>query len=339
MIKIILKQLLFLALSFIGITLIFFVLTRLVPGDPVVVYFGNIPTETQAYEDAYQYLGLDNSAIEQYFIYVQHVLNGELGRSRITGNLVLNDFLNFFPATIELGVFASIIALVFGVLAGVAASVYKNTWIDHSVMSISLVGYSMPIFWWGMLLILLFSITLGWTPVAGRLSYIYDITPVSGFMLIDTLLAYPKYGLSAFVNALQHLILPSIVLATIPLAVIARMTRSAMSEAFSSDYILTAKAKGVSSFKIIWVHALRNASIPLITVIGLQSSVLLTGAILTETVFAWPGIGKWMVEAIFRRDIPTIQGGVLLISVVVITVNIAVDLMYSFLNPKLRRPQ
>ena len=191
----------------------------------------------------------------------------------------------------------------------------------------------MPIFWWALLLILLFSVTLGWLPVAGRIRFMFDVELVTGFMLIDTWIAHDW---PAFRDALRHLVLPSIVLATIPLAVITRMTRSSMLEVLQKDYIRTARAKGVSETRVIFVHALRNALIPVITVIGLQVSVLLTGAILTETIFSWPGIGKWLLEAVYRRDYPVIQGGVLLISGLVILVNILVDIVYVIVNPKLR---
>ncbi len=339
MIRILFRQLITLALSFIGITLIFFTLTRLIPGDPVIVYFGNLAVDSYQYQQAYQAMGLDQPLIDQYWIYLTNILQGDLGRSTITNRPVMDEFLTFFPATLELGITASIIALTVGIVSGVMAAVHKNTWTDHLVMSTSLVGYSMPIFWWGMLLILLFSLNLGWTPVAGRISYIYDIEPITGFMLIDSLLAYPKYQFAAFFNACQHLILPSFVLATVPMAAIARMTRSSMIEVLSAEYILTAKAKGVSERKIIWVHALRNAMIPLMTIIGLQSAVLLTGAILTETIFAWPGVGKWMVEAIFRRDIPSIQGAVLLVACFVILINATIDFLYAVMNPRLRKPK
>jgi dipeptide transport system permease protein len=204
---------------------------------------------------------------------------------------------------------------------------------DHSVMGVALTGYSMPIFWWGLLLILLFSVNLGWTPVSGRISALFWIEPVTGFLLVDTLLADEA---GAFASAVSHLILPAVVLGTIPLAIIARMTRSAMLEVLSEDYVRTARAKGVSPLQLVTVHALRNALIPVITVIGLQVGVLLAGAILTETIFAWPGVGKWLIESVQRRDYPSVQGGVLLIATVVITVNLIVDLMYGLVNPRIR---
>jgi dipeptide transport system permease protein len=203
-------------------------------------------------------------------------------------------------------------------------------------MAGALTGYSMPIFWWGLLLIILFSGILGWTPVSGRISFIYYFEPVTGFMLIDSLLSGQQ---GAFGSALKHLILPSIVLGTIPLAVIARQTRSAMLEVLGEDYIRTARAKGLPPSRVVGLHALRNAMIPVITVIGLQVGVLFAGAILTETIFSWPGIGKWMVDSIFRRDYPSVQGGLLLIAVIIMIVNLVVDLMYGLINPRIRHTE
>ncbi|MGE7416966.1 ABC transporter permease subunit, partial [Methylobacterium tarhaniae] len=190
-----------------------------------------------------------------------------------------------------------------------------------------------PIFWWGLLLILLFSVQLGWTPVSGRIDVQYFIEPVTGFLLIDTLLSDES---GAFASALSHLILPALVLGTVPLAVIARMTRSAMLEVLGEDYMRTARAKGLPAWRIVGLHALRNALIPVVTVIGLQVGVLFTGAILTETIFSWPGIGKWLIEAIGRRDYPVLQGGILLIGAVVMAVNLFVDLAYGLVNPRIR---
>jgi dipeptide transport system permease protein len=201
-------------------------------------------------------------------------------------------------------------------------------------MGVSLTGYSMPIFWWGLLLILLFSVQLGWTPVSGRIDVKYFIEPVTGFLTIDALLSGEK---GAFRSAVSHLILPTIVLGTQPLAIIARMTRSAMLEVLGEDYIRTARAKGLSTLRVVALHALRNALIPVITVIGLQVGVLFTGAILTETIFSWPGVGKWMIEAINRRDYPVLQGGVLLLGLVVMTVNLLVDVTYGIINPRIRK--
>ena len=213
------------------------------------------------------------------------------------------------------------------------AALKRGSLFDHGVMGISLAGYSMPIFWWGLLLIMFFSVWLGWTPVSGRIDLLYDIPPVTGFMLIDTLLADEP---GAFTDALHHLILPAIVLGTIPLAVIARMTRSAMLEVLREDYVRTARAKGLSPARVVFVHGLRNALIPVLTVFGLQVGALLAGAVLTETIFSWPGIGKWLIESIGARDYPVVQNGILLIACLVILVNFVVDILYGLANPRIR---
>lgn len=200
-------------------------------------------------------------------------------------------------------------------------------------MGTALVGYSMPIFWWGLLLIIVFSGWLGWTPVSGRISLMYYFEQNTGFMLIDSLISNQQ---GAFGSAVKHLILPTVVLATIPLAVIARQTRSAMLEILGEDYVRTARAKGLSVWRVIYIHALRNAMIPVVTVIGLSVGTLLAGAILTETIFSWPGIGKWMVDSISRRDYPVVQGGLLLIAAIVMVVNLLVDMTYGIINPRIR---
>jgi dipeptide transport system permease protein len=262
------------------------------------------------------------------------VLHGDLGKSIITQEPVIREFMTLFPATIELAVCAILFALLLGIPAGIIAAVKRNSVFDHGVMTVSLTGYSMPIFWWGLLLIMLFSVQFNLTPVSGRIAVAYYIEPTTGFLLIDSLLSGDK---GAFWSAIKHLILPTIVLGTNPLAVIARMTRSAMLEVLGEDYIRTARAKGLSSFRVVALHALRNALIPVVTVIGLQVGVLFTGAILTETIFSWPGVGKWLIEAINRRDYPVLQGGMLLLGVVVMLVNLLVDVTYGIINPKISR--
>jgi dipeptide transport system permease protein len=201
-------------------------------------------------------------------------------------------------------------------------------------MGVAVIGASMPIFWWGLMVILLFSVTLGWTPVSGRISDAIFVEPVTGFMLVD---CWYSSDAGACVSAVRHLILPTIVLGTVPLAMVARMTRSAMLEVLNEDYIRTARAKGLTAPRVVVVYALRNALIPVVTVIGLQVGSLLSGAILTETIFAWPGVGHWLVDSVQRRDYPVVQGGVLLIAALVMLVNLSVDLTYGFLNPRIRR--
>ncbi len=319
--------------TFFGVTLLTFALIRLVPGDPIEILVGERGIDPARHAMLRAELGLDKPLLVQYGIYIAKVFEGDLGKSIVTREPVFSEFFTLFPATIELSICAIIIALSIGLPAGIFAAVRRGSVFDHSVMGAALTGYSMPIFWWGLLLILLFSVSLGLTPVSGRVSALFWVEPVTGFMLIDTLLSDEE---GAFVSAVRHLILPSIVLGTIPLAVIARMTRSAMLEVLSEDYVRTARAKGVSPLRVIAVHALRNALIPVITVIGLQVGVLLAGAILTETIFAWPGIGKWLIESISRRDYPSVQGGVLLVATTVITVNLIVDLLYGLINPRIR---
>ena len=320
--------------TFIGVTLLSFSLIRLVPGDPIELLAGERGIDPIRHAALRAQMGLDKPLLEQYWIYIQNVLQGDLGQSIITKTSVVDEFLTLFPATIELSMFAIFMALIIGLPVGILAAVKRGSFFDYSSMGLSLVGYSMPIFWWALLLILFFSVFLGWTPVSGRISVLFFVEPVTGFLLIDSLLS-DEVG--AFQSALSHLVLPAIALGTIPLAVIARMTRSSMLEVLAEDYIRTARAKGLAPWRVIIIHALRNALIPVITVIGLQVGVLFAGAILTETIFAWPGVGKWLIESVQRRDYPVLQGGVLLIASVVMIINLLVDLMYGFINPRIRR--
>ncbi len=319
--------------TFIGITIAAFGFIRLLPGDPVLLMAGERGIEPERYQELMRQFGFDRPLYEQYFDFLTSLLSGDLGQSLVTKRPVFDEFFTLFPATLELTLCAMIFALVLGIPAGVFAATRRGTWVDQSIMGTALVGYSMPIFWWGLLLIILFSGILAWTPVSGRISLLYYFEPVTGFMLIDSLLADQK---GAFASAVSHLILPTVVLGTIPLAVIARQTRSAMLEVLGEDYIRTARAKGMTAMRVVGVHALRNALIPVVTVIGLQIGHLLGGAILTETIFSWPGIGKWMIDSIFRRDYPSVQGGLLLIAVLVMIVNLTVDVLYGLINPKIR---
>jgi dipeptide transport system permease protein len=334
MLRFILTRLSLVIPTFFGMTLLAFFLIRLVPGDPIETMAGERGIDAVRHEKLLKEYGLDRPVLVQYGIYIAKVLKGDLGKSIITQEPVIREFAALFPATIELAVCAIIFALLLGIPAGIIAAVKRNSIFDHGVMATSLTGYSMPIFWWGLLLILLFSVQLGWTPVSGRMAVQYFIEPRTGFLLIDSLLSDDK---GAFVSAARHLILPTIVLGTNPLAVIARMTRSAMLEVLGEDYIRTARAKGLPPLRVVGVHALRNALIPVVTVIGLQVGVLFTGAILTETIFSWPGVGKWLIEAINRRDYPVLQGGMLLLGVIVMVVNLLVDLTYGLINPRIRQ--
>jgi dipeptide transport system permease protein len=319
--------------TFIGITIAAFIFIRLLPGDPVLLMAGERGTTPERYAQLMHQLGYDRPIYVQYFDFLTSAVSGDLGHSLATKRPVTEEFLTLFPATFELTVIAMLFGIILGIPAGIIAATRRGSWLDQTLMGAALVGYSMPIFWWGLLLIILFSGMLGWTPVSGRISLFYYFPSVTGLMLVDSLLSGEK---GAFGSAVSHLILPTIVLGTIPLAVIARQTRSAMLEVLGEDYVRTARAKGMSNARVVGVHALRNALIPVVTTIGLQTGVLIAGAILTETIFSWPGIGKWMVDSIFRRDYPSVQGGLLLIAVTVMIVNLLVDLLYGLINPRIR---
>src|SRR6187397_1030089 len=319
--------------TFFGVTLLAFALIHLIPGDPVENLSGERGMDPARRERLLHEFGLDRSLPVQYLSYVGQVLRGDLGTSLTTHESVAQEFATLFPATVELAFFALVFAVAVGLPAGMLAAVKRNTVADYTVMGLSLTGYSMPIFWWALLLILFFSVYLGWTPVSGRIAVQYDVPATTGFMLVDTLRAG---DMGAFRSALAHLILPAVALGTIPLAVIARMTRSSMLEVLREDYVRTARAKGAGRIRVVAVHALRNALIPVVTTIGLQIGTLFAGAILTETIFAWPGVGKWLVEAIHRRDYAAVQGGILCTATIIIGVNLIVDVLYGVINPRIR---
>jgi dipeptide transport system permease protein len=329
----ILKKLGIVVPTFFGVTLVAFVFIRLLPGDPVLLMAGERGMSEERHAALMAEFGFDKPMIVQYGKYLVQLAQGDFGNSIVTRKPVVEEFLTLFPATVELSLVAMALAVIFGLPAGMIAATRRGSVFDHTVMTGALTGYSMPIFWWGLLLIILFSGILGWTPVSGRISLLYFFEPVTGFMLIDSLLSGQE---GAFASAVSHLILPAIVLGTIPLAVIARQTRSAMLEVLSEDYVRTARAKGLGPQRVIGLHALRNAMIPVITVIGLQVGVLFAGAILTETIFSWPGIGKWMIDSISRRDYSAVQCGLLIIAAIIMLVNLAVDLLYGLINPQIR---
>ena len=333
MLRFIFNRLIMIVPTFIGITIVAFAFVRVLPGDPILMIAGERGLSPERYADLMAQFGYDQPIWVQYWNYLTGIFQGDFGTSISTKRPVINDFLTLFPATLELSICAIIFAVVVGVPAGMAAAVRRGSWFDQLTMGTALVGYSMPIFWLGLLLIILFSGVLGWTPVSGRISLMYFLPSVTGFMTIDAILSGQEGALQ---SALHHLVLPTITLGTIPLAVIARQTRSAMLEVLGDDYVRTARSKGLSPRRVIGLHAFRNALIPVITTIGLQVGVMMAGAILTETIFSWPGIGKWMVDAISRRDYPVVQAGLLLIAVVIMVVNLIIDLLYGLINPRIR---
>ena len=336
MLQFILQRLGLVIPTFIGITLLTFIFVHLIPGDPVMIMAGERGLSPERHAYLMAELGLDKPLWQQYLNYLNGVLHGDLGISLKSRIPVWDEFLPRFKATLELGVCAMIFAVSVGIPVGVLAAVKRGSIFDHTAISVSLAGYSMPIFWWGIMLIMLVSVQWDLTPVSGRLDdsvFLDDSYPLTGFMLIDTLF-WGEEG--DFLDAVHHIILPAIVLGTIPLAVIVRMTRSSMLEVLGEDYIRTARAKGLSRGRVILIHALRNAMLPVVTVIGLQVGTMLAGAILTETIFSWPGLGRWLIDALQRRDYPVVQGGVLLIATMIIFVNLLVDVLYGIVNPRIR---
>ena len=336
MLQFILQRLGLVIPTFIGITLLTFIFVHLIPGDPVMIMAGERGLSPERHAYLMAELGLDKPLWQQYLNYLNGIMHGDLGISLKSRIPVWDEFLPRFKATLELGICAMIFAVSVGIPVGVLAAVKRGSIFDHTAISVSLAGYSMPIFWWGIMLIMLVSVKLDLTPVSGRLAdsvFLDDSYPLTGFMLLDTLF-WGEEG--DFLDALHHIILPAIVLGTIPLAVIVRMTRSAMLEVLGEDYIRTARAKGLSRARVILIHALRNAMLPVVTVIGLQVGTMLAGAILTETIFSWPGLGRWLIDALQRRDYPVVQGGVLLIATMIIFVNLLVDVLYGIVNPRIR---
>ncbi|WP_338492744.1 dipeptide ABC transporter permease DppB [Erwinia aphidicola] len=336
MLQFILRRLGLVIPTFIGITLLTFAFVHMIPGDPVMIMVGERGISPERHAQLMAQLGLDKPLWQQYITYINGVMHGDLGLSLKSRVPVWDEFVPRFKATLELGICAMLFAVAVGIPVGVLAAVKRCSIFDHTAVGISLTGYSMPIFWWGMMLIMLVSVQLNLTPVSGRVGdtvFLDDSMPLTGFMLIDTLF-WGEPG--DFKDAVMHMILPAIVLGTIPLAVIVRMTRSAMLEVLGEDYIRTARAKGLTPMRVIVVHALRNAMLPVVTVIGLQVGTLLAGAILTETIFSWPGLGRWLIDALQRRDYPVVQGGVLMVATLIIFVNLLVDVLYGVVNPRIR---
>lgn len=330
------KKCLALLPTLIGASLVAFALIRLVPGDPVTNLLGERGGDPTVVAEMQARLGLDRPLPEQYFKFVKNALVGDMGVSTVSKRPVSEEFWDRFPATLELSIVALLWATLLGVPLGMIAAMKRNSFFDYSVMGTALVGYSMPIFWWGLMVVIFFSVNLGWFPVSGRIGIEHDVPIRSGFMLIDVW-SMSEGGSIAFWSALKHLVLPAFVLGTIPLAVMARMTRSSLLETLHEDFVRTAKAKGVSASGVLIHHALRNALVPIVTVFGLLLGSLLTGAILTETIFSWPGVGRWLVKSVEARDYPVIQGGVLYIAFMIVIVNLLIDLIYMWVDPRLRK--
>lgn len=332
MLNYILKRILMLIPVLIGVSIIVFLIMRVFSPDPAPIVLGQHATQ-EAVQAWRQANGLNDSIFMQYFHYITGALTGDLGTSYYTKMPVTKEIFARFPATIELALVAIVIASLFGILIGVISAVKKNSIFDNAGMLIALIGVSMPIFWLGILLIIFFSGTLHWLPSNGRIDPLLQPAFVTGFYLIDSLI---EGNMDAFINALRHLVLPATALAMYSMAIIARMTRSSMLDTLQQDYIRTARAKGISEGRVIRKHALRNGLIPIVTVIGLQLGTLLGGAVLTETVFSWPGIGAYTVACILKSDFPVVQGVVLFIAFIFVMVNLIVDVIYAFLDPRIK---
>ena len=316
----------------IGVSLIVFSFTHLIPGDPAVAMLGERATPQRVAEVREQ-LGLDKPLYTQYFIYVDKVLHGDLGASILRGDPVLRDLVRRFPATVELAISAILIAISVGVPMGIISAVWRNSFFDGFSRLVALTGVSMPIFWLGLMLAWFFGVMLRWLPTGFRLGTDVTLVAVTNFNILDSLLAKNP---AALLSSFRHLVLPAVALSTIPMAVIARMTRASLLEVLSQDYIRTAESKGLPQQSVILRHAMRNALLPVMTVTGLQVGRLLAGAILTETIFSWPGIGLWIYESIQARDYPIVQGATLFIATIFVMVNLLTDVLYAAVDPRIK---
>ncbi|WP_017755472.1 ABC transporter permease [Calidifontibacillus oryziterrae] len=316
----------------VGMTILVFFMIRAIPGDPAQIILGQKATP-EAIAELNHKLGLDQPWYVQYVDYMKGLLQGDLGNSIRTSSEISKEIWPYLAATFELALFAMIIAIVIGVNAGIISAWFQNSWFDYTAMVLALIGVSMPIFWLGLMEQWIFGIKLELLPTTGRETIRNPVEAITHLYLLDTLI---QGKMDQFIDVFKHLLLPGVALATIPMAIIARMTRSSMLEVMRSDYIRTARAKGLSNFWVVYKHSLKNAVIPVLTVIGLQMGLLLGGAILTETIFGWPGIGRYIYDAIGFRDYPVIQSGILVIATIFVMINLVVDLLYAAIDPRIK---
>jgi peptide/nickel transport system permease protein len=328
----IIRRLLSLIPTLFGVSIIVFLFLRMIPGDPALALAGEHATDANVQRIREEF-GLNKPLPEQYITYMGKVLRGDLGRSILSRRPITDEIRVRFPATLELSICALIVALVVGLPAGIISATKRNSRIDNIAMVGSLLGISMPIFWLGLMLNWFFAVRLGWLPSVTRLDSSIDLQRITNLIIVDSILTG---NAEALLNGIKHLILPAVALGTIPMAIIARMTRSAMLEVLEQDYVRTARAKGLAERVVTFKHALKNAMLPVITILGLQVGVLLSGAVLTETIFAWPGIGRWLYLSILSRDYPIVQGMALFITSLFLVVNLLVDLSYALVDPRIR---
>jgi peptide/nickel transport system permease protein len=331
MLSYIIRRIFILIPTLLGVSVIVFLMLHMTPGDPAELLLGERATE-EALVELREHLGLNEPLYAQYGLFIKRLMKGDLGETIWTRQKVWTEVKQRFPATIELTVVALCIACFFGIIFGIISASKQYSIFDYVSMIGALAGVSMPIFWLGLIFMLIFSLNLGWLPISGRLSVDIDLEVITNFYILDSVLTR---NWAALKDSLWHIIMPAVTLSTIPMAIVARMTRSAMLDVLRQDYIKTAKAKGLSNFMVTFKHALRNALIPVVTTVGLQFGVALGGAILTETIFAWPGVGKWMYDAVMQRDYMVIQGGTLFIAAVFVVINLCVDVLYAIINPRI----
>jgi peptide/nickel transport system permease protein len=331
---VIFKRLLSAVPTLLALTIALFLMVKAIPGDPAQLLLGDKATRESLAAIRIE-LGLDKPLPVQYGIYMKNLLvNFDLGRSVRSQESVLDVIKEKFPATIELSTAAILFAIVIGIPMGLLAASKPGSVLDFSSMTAAVFGVSMPVFWLGLILMWIFGLYLDWLPISGRVAIDYYYEPTTGFLLFDSLVVNHDYAM--FWSAVRHLILPAITLGTIPMAFLARMTRSSMLEVLQQDYIRTSKAKGTAFWKIYFVHALKNASIPITTILGLQFGALLAGAMITETIFSWPGMGTWILSSVSARDVPAIEGGVLTVAAAFVLINLLVDVMYRLFDPRIR---
>jgi len=332
MLKYIVNRIIMLIPVLLGVSLLTFSLLFLIPGDPARSMLGEKATKTQL-EMLREDMGLNDPFIVQYGRFMGNIFQGDLGSSIHSKEKIATELIRKLPATIELTLFAIIIAMVIGIIAGVIAAVKQYSWFDNISMTGALFGISLPIFWLGLMMIWLFSVTLNILPPSGRITEGVSLTNVTNFYVLDSIITG---NWTAFKDTLKHLLMPGIALATIPMAIIARMTRSSMLEVMRQDYIRTASAKGLRKHIIVFQHALKNAFLPVLTVIGLQFGLLLGGAVLTETIFSWPGVGRYVYQAVLSRDYPIVQSTILIIATIFVLVNLCTDILYKYVDPRIK---
>lgn len=332
-----LRRLFLLVFVLLALSILAFSLGYLFPGNTLQNFTGltNISAE-QAAQLTAQYR-LDSGYLQQYIAYLQRIFSGNWGQSFASKQPLLQEVKILLPATLELAAYALLVSFFVGIPLGIIAAIKPEGLLSRLISALAIAGYSIPVFWWALLLIMLFSLGLGWLPTAGRIGVLYEIPHVSGFMLADILLANSQHQNEALLNALRHALLPTIVLATFPTTVMVRFTRDSMLDVWEQSYIKTARAKGLNRTQVLYRHALRNALLPVIRQIGLQFSTLITLAMITEVIFSWPGIGRWLIDSIYQRNYPAIQAGLLVISTLVISVNMLTEILHTLFNPLARK--